>query len=362
MKKGFLFLLGLLFLLSSSEGDPEIRVRILKGKRSAYLYISQNLILESPNEKFFLPHFKGWIKAEEKEIRVGRRWRGEWISFSPRNKLFRLGRKLYRGRIVFYGKKSRLEAINILDIEDYLKGVIKGEISPHWPMEALKAQVVASRSFSLYSLNPRKEYDLEADESSQVYGGVFWEEESINKAVKATQGEVLMYQGQVIPAYFSACCGGYTEWANWVWEKAPDYIKGVECPFCKDSPYYHWEEDVSKREIARRLGLKVGRIKKIEIESLTPSGRVKKLKIVGEKGEELIEATLLREKLGTNRIKSTYFLIREGKYKVKFVGKGWGHGVGLCQWGMKKMAEEGYTYQEILKFYYPFAEIKKYED
>ncbi len=273
----------------------------------------------------------------------------------------------YRGWIEIHRKGTgAVSAINVLDLENYLKGIMKVEISPGWPLEAMKAQAVVARSYALYQVqqNPYALFHLKATTASQVYRGINGEDPRSTLAVRATEGVVLTYRGKVIPTFYHACSGGYTEDATEVWGGEFPYSVGVADEYCLDSPYSQWEVNLEVPNIRKALlqeGYQVG-----DITALTPiersrSGRIKRLGIRHSSGLLELEGKKFRQILGYDVIKSTNFNSTVSGGIVKFQGKGWGHGVGLSQWGAKEMAERAYSFEEILKYYYPLAELKRLE-
>ena len=252
--------------------------------------------------------------------------------------------------------------INELPLEDYLYGVLYHEISQKWPLETIKAQAIASRTFALYQIriNKDKLYDLTSDIFSQMYGGATSEKGRTNKGVDMTKGQVLTYQGKIFPAYFHATCAGHTEDASQLWNIELEPLKGVPCDFCKNSPHYKWEKVVDFSEIRDNLkksGTPVKEVKGISIAERNASGRVSKIIIQTDEGEIPISGKDLRMLIGPNVIRSTNFTVESMFGMVQFTGLGWGHGVGLCQWGACGMAENGYDLKRIINHYYPSAEI-----
>jgi len=261
---------------------------------------------------------------------------------------------------------NRITAINSINIEDYISGVLYHEVSNHWPMEALKAQAVAARTYALYKmdLSRHSDYDMTNDIYSQVYGGKDSERYRTGLAVERTSGLVLSYQGKILPAYFHATCAGMTEDAKELWGVDVVPLRGVPCMFCQDSPHMHWKKNYRLRDIQfalNRHGYKIGLINKIEIVERDRSDRIKNLKITDREGDELVIAGKdFRELMGPNDLKSNNFEISMQGYYVNFIGKGWGHGVGMCQWGARGMAEQQFTYKQILSYYYPGAQLGDY--
>ncbi len=334
----------------------EIRVRL---PREELLSARNEVVIKGAGKNKIIYSPSGNLRTKNNSlIYRGRNW-GDSMEFLPRDKVFQWGKRKYRGFLKIYLRGNQIIPVNYLDIEDFLRGVIKGEISPSWPRETLKAQIVAARSYAVYSMTGKKLFDLAAGTGDMVYGGIYWEDARIDKAIKETKGEILLRKGKVVPGYFSACAGGRTEWASWVWKSAPEYFVGVSCPFCKDSPYYRWKLKISKSALSRYLGVKG--VRNMEIISFTPSGRVNEIKVMGREEARVFAGNTFRKMIGYSRLRSTLFTFKTGLFFITFSGKGWGHGVGLCQWGAKKMGELGYSYKEILKFYYPFAEVSNYE-
>ena len=275
-----------------------------------------------------------------------------------------LDNRRFRGKINLIRKSDQtLLVVNEIDVEDYLYGVLRGEVPHRWPLEALKAQAVCARTFALYqdSVKSHKDYSLTSDVYSQVYGGKSIERFWTNRAVDRTLGEVLTYRGEIFPAYYHSTCGGHTEDAVCVWNVDLEPLKGVEDPFCARSPFSRWKRAINLSEIQIKLsraGYKIGRISSLVLGKKNDSGRVRKIKVTGRKDEVSIPATKFRHLIGVNLIKSTNFDLKITGEKAVFSGSGWGHGVGLCQWGAYFMAKKGYKYKEILEHYYPNAEIK----
>ncbi len=262
---------------------------------------------------------------------------------------------------------NRITAINSIDIEDYIKGVLYHEVSNHWAMEALKAQAVATRTYALYKIsssNQQSDYDVTNDIYSQVYGGKDSERYRTGLAVERSAGQILTYQDKILPAYFHATCAGMTEDAKELWNIDIAPLRGVPCLFCQDSPHLHWKKSFRLHDIQAALnkqGYKIGLIKEISILERDRSERIRNLKIIGRDGSELtISGKDFREIVGPNDIKSNNYDISMQGYYVGFSGKGWGHGVGMCQWGARGMAEQQFNYKQILAYYYPGSQLVDY--
>ncbi|MDD5654421.1 MAG: SpoIID/LytB domain-containing protein [Candidatus Omnitrophica bacterium] len=269
----------------------------------------------------------------------------------------------FRGNIQLFKKDHmHLVAINFIELEDYIKGVLYHEASHYWPMEALKAQAIICRTFAVYQSqeNASKEYDVTADVYSQVYGGRTSERYRTSQAVDDTRGAILMFNGKVLPAYFHSSCGGHTEDASLLWKMDMAPLKGVVCGFCNGSPHFKWHNVLTGKELKEKLakaGFEIDNVKDIVISGRDPSGRVTFLRINGEKNSLDIASKDFRSATGNNIIRSTNFTVKTTGDDLAFDGFGWGHGVGLCQWGAYFMAKRGYKYNEILKYYYPGVEL-----
>jgi len=275
----------------------------------------------------------------------------------------------FRGEVAFIRTPdNRITVVNNVNVEDYIKGVLYHEVSHRWPMEALKAQAVAARTYALYSISAAdKPYDVTNDIYSQVYGGRDSERYRTDLAVDHTRGQVLTYNNQIIPAYFHATCGGMTEDARELWN-LPDSppLRGVPCGFCKDSPHFHWKKNFRLRDIQYELnlhGYKVGSIKDISIIDRDRSERIEHLKITQKNGKELIiKGKDFRDLMGPNVLMSNNYEILMQGYYVDINGRGWGHGVGMCQWGALGMAKQQFNYRQILAYYYPQSVLMDYHE
>jgi stage II sporulation protein D len=272
--------------------------------------------------------------------------------------------KGYRNGVEIQVAEKGLVVINELGLEDYLAGIINCEISSQWSMEAVKAQAVVARSYAVFQREARKNlpYHLESTVLDQVYGGCDLEDSRAVRGVRETAGEVLMYDGKVIQAFFHSSCGGHTEAAENVWSFGMPYLRGVDCKYCLTSPSVEWVLTIpldKLESILRNGGYAVAGLRGIIPLSRNKSGRIESLSIVFENGSVNLSAVDFRKMVGYSVIKSTNFDVRISGENAIFSGRGYGHGVGLCQWGAKKRAEDGFNYREILSYYYPGTTQKK---
>jgi stage II sporulation protein D len=277
------------------------------------------------------------------------------------------GRK-FRGEMdIMRTEDLRLLAINHLDIEDYISGVLYHEVSHWWPMEAIKAQAIAARTFAVYrSLESKgKDYDLTSDVYSQMYGGKTSEKFRTNRAVDETAGIVLIYKKEVLPTYYHATCGGHTEDASVLWDTKMRPLKGRPCSYCKESPHYTWRGRLQLNLLEEKLqsgGYKIRGIRGLRVLSRDRSGRAENVAVVDSLGTEKIPAHKFRLVVGPNIIRSTNFKVKIVDGTAIFDGKGWGHGVGMCQWGAYFMARRGLKAIDLLRFYYPGSKMVQLKD
>ena len=277
------------------------------------------------------------------------------------------GGKRYRGSMEFCLEEGNLTAVNVLNIEDYLRGVVPSEMPSSWSPEALKAQAVAARNYALQCAETTRgaASNVNSDISSQVYGGYDAETVATNKAVEETRGIVMLSGGRTVSAFFHSSSGGYTEDSEDVWSGKVSYIRSKEDPYDKNDKHYNWKVSYTADQLKEKLaaaGYKFKRVTDFVVLERTSSGaRVKDLMVkgVGPDGKsltvEIKNADKVRAALG---LKSALFKFTN-KYDrsknltdINITGSGWGHGLGMSQYGARGMALEGYDYQEILKYYY----------
>lgn len=325
--------------------------------------------------------------------------------------------KKYRGSITMHSMaESDVTLINELPFDQYLYSVVPSEMPAAWHIEALKAQAVAARNYALVTMGRHKDmgFDLCSSEHCQAYNGV--EKENINttEAVNATMGRILTYNGKPISAFFHSSSGGHTEDSENVWGTMTDYIRGVEDSYCLGSPHDNWTIELDRAVIKEKLNqakIDLGNIMDIRVLEYSKYGRVTKLEIKGTKETRIFEKEKIRTIIGTRTLKSIWYKIKTdadvfvrgsllgtselgrtsnmylvsgaGESKVSspqnrisikgmsstkaynvvpdiyiFDGKGFGHGLGMSQYGAKGMAEAGNNYQEILEYYYQGAKVQ----
>ncbi len=276
--------------------------------------------------------------------------------------------KPYRGLADLTVVDKGILVVNQLPLEEYLVGLINCEISSAWPIDAVKAQAIIARTYALNRKMARitSQYHLESSVIDQVYEGCLIEDSRARRAVFETEGEVLTFGGAIIQAFYHSSCGGRTEASENVWGAAVSYLKGVDCQYCLTSPTATtWEYKISLKEIEERLraaGHKVSGLYDIKPGPVNSRGRHKQVVLLASKGSSSISGDQFRKAVGYGAIKSTRFTLKNSRNEISFSGSGNGHGVGLCQWGAKQRALDGFTSGEILAYYYPGTELKKLSD
>ncbi len=267
------------------------------------------------------------------------------------------------GVIQLVRRGKGLLLVNHVDFEEYVKGVVPAEVNSAWHPEMLKVQAIAARTYALYQhmLSATRDYDVVASTQDQVYRGRHGIDERVIQAVESTRGLVVTHQGAPIYAAFSSTAAGITEDAMNVWSKDLPYLKGVECPFDLESPFYQWKASVKLDTLEKNLrqqGFAVGTISAITPLAYSRAGRVATIRIVHSSGELTLRGEDLRKTVGYTVVPSTQFTIESVGHDVIFSGYGAGHAVGLCQWGAKELAELGYSFSSILRYYYPGTELQ----
>ena len=254
-----------------------------------------------------------------------------------------------------------IAVINELPLEEYVAGVVRAEAGEKWPLEMLRAQAVVARTYAAYHrlLGAGRAYHIVASTAHQQYAGRVPPTSPVWTAVRDTAGQVLLWEGELFPAFYHTESGGYTEDPRSVFA-APNMpgLKAVRCDFsaAAGSPHFYWTLDVRLRDLSealRRNGLEVGAVSAIEVTERTPSLRAAMLNVRGDRASVLLRGNDFRRILGYDTLKSTLFAVAVDGEWARFSGRGYGHGVGMCQWGAKGMAEQGYTARQILEFFYP---------
>ena len=310
-----------------------------------------------------LPHAPSWIRVIQRDGVVevsGRRAPGLRLRAVGGAGL-RMNSREYTGVIEIRRSDDSLLVVNELPLEAYLAGVLKAEASEQWGMEMLKAQAIVARSYAAYhrQLNQAKPYHIVASTAHQQYAGRVAPDSPIWTAVRETDGQVLLWEGQLFPAFYHTDSGGHTEDPRLVFARNNlPALPAVRVEFFSGSPYFYWTLDLGLSELAAVLkkgGISVGAITRLEVVERSPSLRVSRLVVHGNRGSATLRGNDFRRLIGYDTLKSTLFAVAVDGETAHFAGRGYGHGAGMDQWGAKAMAEQGYTARQILEYYYPGA-------
>ena len=348
-----------------STWQPEIRIGILSGVNSVELQTSAPCVMVDANTKKTLkkiPANKIFsvslsdIKNNSVEIR------GEKVLL--KDLICTINGKKYFGGVRLDKKNNSLTVINIAAVEEYLRGVVPNEMSPSFHVEALKAQVVAARSYTLKNRNRHSAegYDLCANNHCQFYGGVDSADSVTDKIISETRGVILEHGGKIVDTNFHTDSGGMTESVAEVWGTAAPHLQPVEE---LEKHTQAWKLEFAVKDFSSRFGGNFGSLKNIKLSPLkigkatadrSISGRVKFAQIVGSKKTLQVTGNELRSKFS---LPSTLFDMKISNGKVIFEGYGRGHGVGMSQYGANAYAKSGWDYEKILKHYYSGTMLKK---
>lgn len=303
---------------------------------------------------------------------------------------FSVGGNSYRGSLLMLPEEDKINVINILDMESYLMGVVRNEIGNLMPdqLEAAKAQAVAARTYAVRYKGKYKQYDYVSDVNDQVYEGASSESDITTRAVIETVGEIAVMDGKPVNAFYFSTCGGVTANVQEVWKSSTPtpYLASINNEvggknLCEESPHYRWELNWTGDEIEKLIkdNLKVvipqeevtridnQRLYNLAVISRDSSQRVKEFKIGFTKDSFIVSGEQARRILRGEKYILYSSLFRLGIVRnpdgsiqtVKCKGAGFGHGVGMCQYSARTMAKQGYTYKQILQFFYRETTIKK---
>lgn len=282
-------------------------------------------------------------------------------------------KKKYQGKlhVVTSNKSRRCDVVNELNMDDYISSLLSKEMNASWPIEALKAQAIAARTYALNKMMKTGNldhdfYDLENSEKHQVNGDFFDVTKRTMKAALETSGRVLVNKkGELVPAFFHASCGGHTLKPHEVWANKVVGYKSTNCNYCKKKK--NWESDISKTRFKKFLkwGMKKKYFKTVKLSEnirVYPDKKSKKyVNVKIAKKRIRIKKSLFRRYFGRRVFPSNNFYVADHSEKgdLLLVGKGNGHGVGLCQVGSKGLAQKGWDYKRILSHYFPELKLER---
>ncbi len=281
----------------------------------------------------------------------------------------------WRGKLVLVAAGVKVRVINEVAVESYLVGVVGREMGAGFSPEALAAQAIAARTYALWMMRRRRnrQFHLTRRPNTQAYGGVEAESPSVRQAVRATSGLVLTYKGKIFPAFYHAICGGMTSSAAFVFGSpvygtTPDgdgpLDGGVICTFCDETapPHrLHWTLLLTQNDavnLLEKAGHRVGQVNDIIPTDSDSAQRHRTVIFRTDKGDIKMSTATLRRLL-SYRLHSSLFSVRKKGKDFVITGRGWGHGVGLCQWGAEGMARLTYSCAQILQTYYPNSKLKR---
>lgn len=360
------------------SADDAFAIECLQGGQQTVYYSGQPVTVDCRNRLLTVnDHNSNVIGSSLDEVNIIPRGRGNRTRFQDAR---------YRGILKVLPHGQAVRVINIIYMEDYLRGVVPPEIGQRTDeeLEAVKAQAVAARTYAMAHLKQYKgePFDMKSSVIDQIYEGASAEERLVNRAIDATTGQVVTYQDDFINAYYHSTCGGTTDNIADVWErKEVPYLKSVEDGnACSWSKYYNWRETFTEAQLRGRLeqylssdrgrDLRIGRIVDLTIDRRTAGGRVARLIVHTAQDSYSFYKDRIRWVIGRTSdpdliLPSDRFEIHldrdsQGNIQnITFDGHGYGHGVGMCQCGAIGRARDGWLFGQILKHYYSGVDIKK---
>jgi stage II sporulation protein D len=275
----------------------------------------------------------------------------------------------YRGWLYVFAVDGKLTLVNELPLESYLMGVVPCEMGAASPAEALKAQAVAARTYTLTKIGSfsKQGYDVDDTTRCHVYRGADMESAATNEAIRATSNQILTYAGKPIEALYATVSGGVTADAREAFggNGLPYLVPVVDTdpngtPYGAHSKWFAWYLDIpaeAMRAKFKERGVDLGGIENVEVVDKGPSGRAVNIRLTTESGQFDLSARLIRDAFGVDTVRSTLFTISKTKEGFRISGNGWGHGVGMCQAGAVGRARAGQSYGQILSTYYPGTKL-----
>ena len=364
-------------IIKDKTNIPIVRVLIIEGWESTDIAIEGDFLILNAKDEILRSVKNGVKKAlvtnMEKEggfiIHVGQIKDtlkvNEFKLHSPTGKPIKVNDRYFVGDIVFHGlKENKFHVVNRLELETYILGVLQGETYDEFSLEAIKAQVVASRTYALSEIQENKDerWHLKSTTKSQVFLGISALKENLKKAVLETRGIVMMDREKVFRAYFSSSCGGATaDLVSLPWEKdIASVMQGRECGYCKKMKpnNFYWEAKFPKAQILSAItaygNKEIKNISDFTVHSKDNFGRALEIEISDGEKKFLFNALRFRNEILKEpaKLRSCMFQVNMEGQNIVFKGAGWGHGVGLCQFGSQGMAKEGRSFSDILRFYY----------
>jgi len=305
------------------------------------------------------------ISAGGSGLRIGgREFASSSLRLRPRgSKPLALNGSSYAGDLLFFRDAAGVTVVNELDVERYVDGLLAAEMPLYFDDDALKAQAVAARTYVLYEAKTSTSpyYDVVSTQQSQVYKGLSAATRKARRLVSKTRGIILTVKGKTFPTYFHSTCGGHTNDVSDVWPSVSiGPLRGVPCGYDQHSRVYRWQVTVPAAELARALEerqLFSGPVEDVTVTRRADSAYATRVQVRGPRGKRELNAYDFRMALASKGLKSACFWVSRSASGFVFQGRGWGHGVGLCQYGADGMGRQGYNYRQILAHYYPGAQF-----
>lgn len=308
------------------------------------------------------------IKFPEKPLHVA--------SLQSPTGLVSWGNKKYQGEfhLVTSAKQESCDLVNLIPMESYITSLLSKEMNGSWPIEALKAQAVAARTYALHRIKNFNQtglesheqiYHLESSEKDQVSGTYFDATPLTVQAAKETEGQILLPKsGKISQIFFHSKCGGRTFRPDQVWGGVEEGYRQVDCPFCHKLGTKQWKKKVSRYQLTTLVDRALqkyyaDKLVSSDIKFLPDREDVSEIRLYDGDRFLMVKKAYLRNLSGREMLPSNYFSIKDDNRGVNIAGQGYGHGVGLCQLGALELAKRGYTYKQILSFYFPQHHLNK---
>jgi stage II sporulation protein D len=355
-------LVGWLLMVAPAQAALLLRVAVEKDLSQVKVGSSTEAVVRDSSGKVLgnISPQGGFVAEAKSGNVVLDKWKSNQLWIEPSNGGYVwIGDGWYRGTAVLVPQADGITAINYVDLEQYLYSVLGAEMDGGWPQEALKAQAVAARTYALYKRERSNGmYDLGNDQMWQVYRGVSAESAGTQSAVSATQGQVLTHNGRMILAAFHSSSGGHTENSEDVWYDSLPYLRGVP-DYDQNSPVFEWTKTFSQTDLSQQIS-GVGKVEAMTPEQTSAYGSILTMKVTGDGGSRVMSGEEIAAALG---LRSTRFRVNRSQGSANFVvtGRGFGHGVGMSQWGAYHLASNGYSYHQILLYYYRNSTLAKIE-